>query len=183
MRATASLTVVSWLLLLTTCQACQGPRSALPPPSFSKTSSQVIPFQTIAQGAPLGDHPAQPFFGVYSQVVGWESLVGRLPGPALEAARQASQPGELILIAFAGVKGSSGYQIAIQSIWQEGDQIVIQVVQTKPGVGQVVEPARTLPFFLAKMSMADLPKEPALVFVFRDDRGAILAQQTVKISE
>lgn len=180
-KITASLTIFSWLLSLTTCQAYQGTETPPSRPTSSVTFRKAIPFQSIAQQAPLGDRPTEPFFGLFWQPGDWESLASKLPQPALEAARQAGAPGELILIAFAGVKGSSGYQIAIQSIWQEGNQIIIQVVQTKPNVGQAVEPARTLPFFLAKLTRADLPRETTLEFVFKDDKGEVLKQQTVAL--
>ena len=167
------------LLLLTACQSYPVAKTPSPQSIPSTSFHKAIPFQLITQQAPLGDRPAQPFFGLVWQPGDLESLAGKLPGPALEFARGAIRPGELILILFAGVKGSSGYQIAIQNVWQEGNQIIILVEQTQPDTGQVVEPARTLPFYLANLARNDLPQESTLVFVFKDDRGNILAGQTV----
>ena len=171
---TTLLLMIGWLLALTACQANQSGETATPQSTPSEPTRKSIPFKTIKQEAPLGDQPTQPYYGVVEQLSDLDNLASKLPPQALEAARQAYQPGGLILVTFAGVKGSNGYQIAIQSIWEEENQIIIQVVQIKPGVSQVVEPAKTLPFYLAGLTRTDLPQNSPLEFVFKDDLGQIL---------
>jgi hypothetical protein len=171
---TTLLLMIGWLLALTACQTYPNGETSIPQPTPTETFRKSIPFNTITQEAPLGDQPAQPYYGVIEQLSDLDNLVDKLPPQALEAARQAYQPGGLIFVAFAGVKGSNGYQITIQSIWEEENQIIIQVVLTKPGALQVVEPAKTLPFYLASLTSTDLPQNPPFEFVFKDDLGQIL---------
>jgi len=171
---TTLLLMIGWLLALTACQTYPNNGIPIPQPTPTETFRKSIPFKTITQEAPLGDKPAQPYYGVIEQLSDLDNLVDKLPPQALEAARQAYQPGGLILVTFAGVKGSNGYQITIQSIWEEENQIIIQVVQTKPGASQVVEPAKTLPFYLVGLTRTDLPQNSSYDFVFKDDLGQIL---------
>lgn len=172
---TTLLLMIGWLLALTACHTNQSGGTSIPQSTPTETFRKSIPFKTITQEAPLGDQPGQPYYGVIGKLSDLDNLVDKLPPQALEAARQAYQPGGLIFVAFAGVKGSNGYQITIQSIWEDGNQIIIQVVLTKPDALQVVEPAKTLPFYLVGLTPTDLPQNSSYDFVFKDDLGQILS--------
>jgi hypothetical protein len=142
-----------------------------------QSSTATISFIIIAQEAPLGDYPAEPFYTVIGRSGKWDELREVLPDRAIEAGIQASSSkDDLIVVAFAGVKGSSGYNVTVESIVQAGDQLVIVVSQTVPGSDDIVEPATTLPYHLVAVPMKSLDLARVRTFIFHDVQGTILNQ-------
>jgi hypothetical protein len=134
----------------------------------------------LEQVAPLGDHPKEPFFTVVSSLAEWETLAIKAPAQALETGKKAFQTGqELYLLGFAGVRGTSGFMLSIDSIRLEGKQCTVVVTETKPAQNEIVEPAMTLPYVLVAVSYGELPYGEDLTFVFVNSEGTILNQQTV----
>lgn len=162
--------VVGLLLVLLLLVACGQPSTA------------TMPFTTIAQEAPLGDHPAAPLYAVVSHPGEWDQLRGRLPDEAVEAGIRSTQlNGDLIVVAFAGVKYASGHSITVNNIVQEGDQLVIVVSETAPRPDDIVEPATTLPYHLVAFPGESLDLDRVRTFVFRDEQGAVLSQEDLSL--
>jgi hypothetical protein len=106
----------------------------------------IVPVQLLLQAAPLGDAPAQPVYTLVTDPKEWDNLGGQIPDAALLAGREADVP---IIVAFAGVKGSSGYQVDVPRARLEDDRLIITVEIAAPGADDITEPATTLPFVLA----------------------------------
>jgi hypothetical protein len=102
----------------------------------------------ILQAAPLGDTPAQPVYTIVTDPKEWDSLSGQIPEAALQAGREASAP---VIVAFAGVKGSSGYLVNVRDAVLQADRLIVTVEVTAPGAADIVEPATTLPFVVAAL--------------------------------
>jgi hypothetical protein len=142
-----------------------------------KPAQKAIPYRTIAQDAPLGSHPADPLYTIVTSLQGWEALKDRLPPPALQAGQHAFQGGdELLVVAFAGAMGSSGYKITIEGISQESGGVIVQLRMEKPDPETIVEPAMTLPYHLISLNWQDIVKRQPLSFTFLDQDGVILNQ-------
>jgi hypothetical protein len=165
-----------------------GPTSQLPstvsatPTITEQPSTVMIPFKTVAQEAPLGDHPTAPLYTVVSRPSEWDELREVLPTRAINPGIQASKLGDsLIVVAFAGRKGSSGYSIVIENISKQGNQIAAVVSQTTPGPNEYVTDAATVPYHLVALSKKDFLPESTLTFVFYDKQGAVLAKKDVTL--
>ena len=151
-----------------------------PPTATLSPTAASIPMQTISKGAPLGDDPAEPFYAVITTAKEWNDLEGRVPESVQEAGRTYEpKETEILLLAIAGVKGTSGYAITIQDVRIEGGQVIVQLSETAPGPDEIVEPASTLPFHLVAITLEALPKEGFMIFSFQDDQGGILGQQEI----
>lgn len=168
-------TTIFTLLLLATlplaaCAPIAVPRSA---------ESTPVPFTTVVQGAPLGDQPAGPLYTVATEAGQWQELRDRIPSEAADAGADSIRSDQILILAFGGVKGSSGYQIDIEQVVREGDQLVITVSEMSPDPDQVVEPATTLPFHLAAISPADVDTSRISTVVFQDTEHTILNQESL----
>ena len=102
-----------------------------------------------SQGAPLGDHPREAFYGVITSAQGWDALRARMPDSLVAAGEKDARAGKMIyLAAFGGVKGSSGYSLDVQKLTCGGGACTLFLSEKKPGAETVVEPAMTLPYLL-----------------------------------
>lgn len=112
-------------------------------------AAMPVPVTLLTQAAPLGDAPAQPIYALVLSDSDWEPLDGQIPEAALQGGRQADHAAQVIVVAFAGVKGSSGYQVSVREAALQASELIITVAITAPGADDIVEPASTLPFALA----------------------------------
>jgi len=148
--------------------------------TLESSSAETLPLTTIAQQAPLGDLPAEPLYTVVSQPEEWRELQAVLPAPAVEAGLQASQSADrLLVVAFAGMRPSSGYQITIEAVRWQNDHLAITISQTTPGADDIVEPATTLPYHLVTLP-TEISAGTDLSYVFYGEEGTILAQKNVE---
>ncbi len=150
--------------------ASAAPPAALPPTPASPT----LPVTLLLQAAPLGDMPAQPVYTIVTDPKEWDNLNGQIPEAALQAGREASAAGQIVIVAFAGVKGSSGYQVSVREATRQADRLIITVEQTAPSADDIVEPATTLPFAIATIPSDTL--SAARVYTIIDDRGVELSR-------
>ena len=150
-----------------------------PPPSAQRGE---VPFETILQEAPLGDHPIDPAYLVITEPAQWKQLGDAIPEPALAAGSAfVGWDSNLILIAYAGAKGSSGYAIQIDSIRMVDDRWSVTVTETGPDEGQIVEPARTVPYTLVQVSKDDIPVGSQPLIDFIDQEGKVLSTSEISI--
>lgn len=140
--------------------------------------SNSIPFATLAQGTPLGDQPTQPLYTVATQPDRWRELTDRMPTEAGQAGAEAVQSNQILVLAFAGVRSSGGYQISVERIVREGDRLAITVSETEPDPDQIVEPATTLPYHLVALSPNDANIATVSTIIFQNTEEVILDQQT-----
>jgi len=159
--------------------------SPLAPKTMTEQSSvTTVPFTTIIQKALLGDHPTEPVYTIVALPEKWNELRERLPNAAIEVGMQASQSSDdLVIVAFAGMKGSSGYRVTVESVTleEENDQVVISISQTTPNPDDIVEPATTLPYHLVALSRKYLQPARAMTFTFRDVKGNVLSQEDIPL--
>jgi hypothetical protein len=133
---------------------------------------------TIAHEAPLGDHPTDPLYTVVVHPDEWSELQGQLPEAAIRAGLQAGpEQDNLIVVAFAGVKGTSGYSLTVESVVRDQDLAIVTVSQQSPEPGNVVEPAMTLPYHLVAAPREALVSVQGVTVEFRDPEGIILERK------
>jgi hypothetical protein len=143
---------------------------------------EELAFRVIEQAAPLGDHPKDPFYLVVTANSAWETLTSDVPSQALEALKKAAQSEqELYLLAFAGVRGTSGYALSIAAIRLEGTRCTVVIAETKPTQDDIVEPAMTLPYVVAALPYGELPRGEHLTFLFANPQGTVLSRQDIQI--
>lgn len=167
-------TILALLLLATASLAACAPAGSPQAPS-----SDSIPFTTLAQGAPLGDQPAQPLYTAATQPSQWQELTDRLPAEASQAGMTAIESNQILILAFAGVRSSSGYRVTVERIVPERDRLVVTVSETEPDPDQVVEPATTLPYHLVALSLEDVNIAAISTIVFQNREGTILNRENL----
>ncbi len=182
-------TVLLTMLAAAGLAACAARMSAVsapaptPPPAAAATS-HIIPVSVtmLLQAAPLGDAPAQPLYTLVADNTDWDRLDGRIPEAALQAGRQAGATGDVVIVAFAGVKGSSGYQVRVGEAALQAGELIVTVAVTAPAADDIVEPASTLPFALAAIPRDALAAVDSYTIV--DERGHTLIhnQSTTPLS-
>jgi hypothetical protein len=146
----------------------------------ASSSAATLSLHTISRDAPLGSEPDEPLYTVVASPDGWDKLRGRLPDRALEAGAQSGPSrGKLTVVAFAGVRPSSGYRVTVERIVQERAQLIVTVALETPAPEGIVEPATTLPYHLVALSTDQLPRRP-LSFIFRDLQGTDLASGQIR---
>lgn len=174
---------VALAIVMIICPACleTGPTPLTPTRQITPVQKSIS-FQVVQQAAPLGDHPKEAYYSVITSASDLEALITRLPGSAIEEikAAQASDHA-LYLLAFAGVRGSSGYGLNITSIDQQGNQFTVVVAETKPAPESIVEPAMTLPYVIAAVPASELPQGERLFFIFTNPQGTTLGQGEAQI--
>lgn len=143
-------------------------------PTATPSSAPDVPITLLLQAAPLGDEPARPVYAIVTDPKSWDSLNGQIPAAALQAGREASVAGNLVIVAFAGVKGSSGYQVSVREAVLQADRLIVTVEVTTPGVDDITEPATTLPFALATIPADTLSAARSYVIV--DNHGIELSR-------
>lgn len=142
----------------------------------------TIPFWTIAHEAPLGDHPTEPYYAVVARPGEWSELDGHLPPAAIEAGRRAgSAQDQVIVVAFAGAKGTSGYSLTLDSLVVDENRVIFTVSQQAPKPDAVREPAMTLPYHLVAIPLEALGPARSLAFEFRDQAGLVLSHKKVAL--
>lgn len=172
----------AWLLLLVVMggAACGGaaPDAASSPETAPAVTEEAaaIRFTTVAQEAPLGDEPADPAYMAIAKAQGWELAAERLPADAVEAARSVGEQ-QVAFVAFAGARGSSGYQITIRSIEVRGDELLVTVEEKRPGENENVEPAMTVPYHVVAVAGEAIPQAVTAVR-FQDEGGETLAEES-----
>lgn len=145
----------------------------------SETASVIaIPVTPLIQAAPLGDAPAQPIYALVAEDSDWDRLAGRIPEAALKSGRQADAATQVVVVAFGGVKGSSGYQVAVRQAILQADALTITVAMSGPSADAIVEPASTLPFALAALPRDALAAARSYMIV--DERGNTLARDRIQ---
>lgn len=160
------------------CTACDGAKSPVTPPP----SAEEISFKVFDQAAPLGDFPSEPVYSVITRAQDWNTLEERIPVQALDQCKKFTKfDGELYLLAFAGVKGSSGYAINVVEVLVVQDQYTVIIAEETPGPNTVVEPAMTLPYILIGIPRNILPVDKTLVFTFKDNNENTLFKQDVQL--
>lgn len=164
---------LSLLLTVTGLTGC-APRMA----PGEAASAIAIPVTPLIQGAPLGDAPAQPIYALVAKDSDWDRLAGRIPEAALKSGRQADAATQVVVVAFGGVKGSSGYQVAVRRAILQADALTITVAMSGPSADAIVEPANTLPFALATLPRAALAAARSYTIV--DERGNALARDRIQ---
>ena len=153
-----------------------------PSTEIEEPSTLDISITDIAHEAPLGDHPSEPLYTVVTFPKEWNKLRGRIPDRAIEAGIRTGELNDnLILIAFAGVKPSSGYSITFKRVVQEGDYLFIHIFHTKPSLNKIVEPASTLPYHLVRLPKEKLYPARILTFEFYDEKENTLSQGYIKL--
>jgi hypothetical protein len=131
----------------------------------------------------LGSRPARAVYAVVTSTDMWDSLRGRVPERAIQAGAQSGQLERYVFIlAFAGMRGTSGCSLTIQSITQRGDFVEVRVKEDKPDPSQIVEPATTLPYQLVRVERASLGSRASLTFTFWDAQGNVLHREVVAFS-
>jgi PrcB C-terminal len=174
------ISVVGMLVCL--CFSCQASPASQVNPTQQITPTQVkITFQIVEAGALLGDKPKEPVFAAISTSKEWDALDQSLPSTLILNGKEAmkSYPA-LYLLAYTGVKGSSGYKLEITNIELDKGQYIVKVTESAPTQGTVVEPAMTLPYVLVAIPLDELPHNQKITFVFTNPQGAVLNQQEVQ---
>jgi PrcB C-terminal len=155
---------------------------AYPPSQATADSSEItsLPYQTIDQGAPLGDTPEQSTYTVVTQADEWNALTSSLPAAAITTGKKAGPDQDTIILAvFAGLRPSSGYTIEVEGIYPIGNLWVVCVTETPPQADQVTEPATTLPYHLVSLSRQEFAVASTATFVFLDNENNLLAKLTI----
>jgi hypothetical protein len=99
------------------------------------------------------------------------------PPDALQAGREATRNASSIaLIAFAGVKATSGYRVTIDTLGIENNRLIVIVREQHPDEDATVEPAMTLPYHVIAVPRDALP-DGVTQIAFQDTTGTILTQQ------
>ncbi len=166
--------VVFAALGLTGC----GTPTPRPTPSSERapTGTDGLPFRTVAQAAPLGTRPSDPAYSVMVKPDVQARLEVTFPTDALEAGETAVRDdGTLALLAFGGVKATSGYQVAVEEIRRAGERLVVTVIEHGPEADDKVEPAMTLPYHVVAVTREEIPDAVTRV-VFEDESGRVLNQ-------
>lgn len=179
--ATLLFTAIGGPISCTPAPSAEGfPTGSLPthPIETQPPIPPSIPFWTIAQEAPLGDHPAEPFFTVVAHPDEWSELQGRLPPAAIKAGIQAGPAQDsLVVVGFSGAKGASGHSLTVESVVQDGDRVIVTVSQQAPDPDAIREPAMTLPYHLVAVPREDLIPALGLTIEFRGEDGVLLEQK------
>ncbi len=183
-RSVRNLTIALWALLAVPGLAGCTVRMTTPDHApIAATTPHIIPVSiavsatVLLQAAPLGDAPAQAVYALVVNDNDWDRLAGQIPEAALQAGRQASAAGHAVVVAFAGAKGSSGYQVNLRKATLQADELTITVAVTAPGADDIVEPASTLPFVLAIIPRDALATIHSYVFV--DEGGQSLIRSRI----
>lgn len=139
-------------------------------------------YALVSQGAPLGDHPREAFYGVVTSAQGWDEIRAKVPDALVEAGVKDAQAGKVIyLVAFGGVKGSSGYALDVQKLTCETGACSLTLAETKPAAETVVEPAMTLPYLLIGVPADQFVRGSKVVFIFKDPQGGSIYQGETSI--
>lgn len=156
--------------------ACAGGPSMVP-------EGEEIPLEVLSQGAVLGESAPEAKYLVVQSGGEIDSLKGELPQVVLEQLRGVPGLGEgkAAILAYAGVKSSSGYSIEVSSVRVENGVITVQVDQSAPGSDDIVEPATTQPYYLAVVSFQDLNLDQSTEVRFVDSEGRTIAQDTISV--
>ena len=145
-----------------------------PPTERAPTQAEGLPFRTVAHAAPLGDRPMDPAYAVMMKPDTPTKMEATFPPDALEAAESAARKDDtLAILAFGGVKATSGYHVTIEKIRRDGDRLVVTVVSRGPEEDDKVEPAMTLPYHVVAITQGDIPDAVTRV-AFRDEDGNTL---------
>ncbi len=179
-RSVRSLTIALWALLAVPGLAGCIVRMTTPDRApIAATTPHIIPVSAtvLLQAAPLGDAPAQAVYALVVNDNDWDRLDGQIPEAALQAGRQTSAAGHAVVVAFAGAKGSSGYQVNLRQATLQADELTITVAVTAPGADDIVEPASTLPFVLAVIPRDALATIHSYAFI--DEGGHSLIRNRI----
>ena len=158
--------------------------AATAPPAGAETAAMAgtapeetaaVPFTTIAQGALLGAEPAEPVYTMLEPAE-WGELKALLPESLLQAGLPAGDD-QALIVAVAGVKDSSGYELTIDSITRSGSQLTVVVAEAGPAPDQVVEPATTVPYHIVAVDRSALADAAAGKVVFLDTAGNVLKEE------
>ena len=165
------------------CVSCiENPSTQVNPTQQITPGQESLPFHVVEQAAPLGDNPKEAVYKVITTTSDWDVLNTRVPTSAMETGKAAlASDKALYLLAFAGIKGTSGYSVNITTIRQAGSQYTVVVSETKPAEGAIIEPAMTLPYILVGVPLTELPHGENAIFVFTNPQGTILGQGEVQI--
>jgi len=59
---------------------------------------------------------------------------------------------ETVIAVFMGEKTSGGYAVSVESVKEEGEKVIVQIKEVKPGTKDMVTMAITQPFCFAKIN-------------------------------
>lgn len=141
---------------------------------ISPTYDIKIPFENIAQGTLLGDMPHEPAYLVIDSPSKWDQAQELLPEQVIVQARIEGEIDDFALVAYAGVKNSSGYTIEIKSVTLKGGDIEVIVSETLPNEVAIVEPATTLPFHVISLLKDNLGTNDTYTLYFKNEKDEVL---------
>jgi hypothetical protein len=138
-----------------------------------------VSFLTLAKGTWSG--PKEPtdmvFKGEAELADVWKTLSNQpdkpVPMPAVDFTA------EMVIGAFAGFKPSSGFSTEIKSIEVKGDELHVQVVDTKPSPGAMTMDIVTYPYHIVKVTKSDMPVK----FFHSEALGKVEGAKEVEESE
>lgn len=158
------------LIVLVGCGTSQGVVLT----DVSPTLDTKIPFETIAQGAVLGDTPQESAYLVIESPTKWDQVQELLPDQVVTQVKMESGIDDIVLLAYAGVKKSSGYAIEIKSVTVQGCEIKVIISETPPAEDAIVEPATTLPFHAISILKGNLGTGDTYTLYFNNEKGGVL---------
>ncbi|MBI4265891.1 MAG: protease complex subunit PrcB family protein [Acidobacteria bacterium] len=102
---------------------------------------------TIARGEFSGVEEAKDVFVRTPAAWGtlWKSHAGPQAAPAVEFATDA------VAAVFLGFRPTGGYGVEIRGIRREGDTLIVDYVERRPGPGDIVTQVLTSPFHIVRV--------------------------------
>jgi hypothetical protein len=133
-------------------------------------------FSNVAKAAPHGDAPSEPLFSAITSVEDWEKVEDQIPAEAFFLGMNAYQqnPGQLYLVAYAGIQPSSGFSIEIIEVTREKDQITAIVSLKTPEPEENVQPSTTGPYHIISLNSKDIDRWSGYTVTFTDENGHVL---------
>lgn len=182
-RLVQGATILVLTIVIVGLMGCRAPGTPAaepvdpPPADIAPTPDDTLPFETIAQEAPLGDHPPTPVYAVMIKPDASTDWRANVPAEAVRAGREAARERDRVaILVFAGAKATSGYQITVDAIRRQGNQLIVTVSEQRPDEDAKVEPAMTLPYHVVAVPRDALP-DPVTRVVFRNAEGTPLARR------
>jgi hypothetical protein len=122
------------------------------------TPAEEIPFTVIAEGDTAANYPNRQGVVIASPSE-WETLWEQLhrytiPRPALP---EVDFTQHTLLAVFAGEKPSGGYTIRVKRVIQTDQRVIVHVIETAPGTGNITTALITYPYQIVKVRRISLP--------------------------
>ena len=133
-------------------------------------------FSNVVKSAPHGDAPGEPLFSAITSIEDWEKVEDQIPEEVFSLGMDAyrQNPGQLYLVAYAGIQPSSGYSIEITEVTREKDQITVIVSSKSPDPEEIVQPSTTGPYHIVSLKSKDNDRWSGYTVTFKDENGHVL---------